>query len=203
MIIDMHNHTTRYSSCSMISPDILVETYLETKVDGICITEHNRLWNKTEQFQLKNAYKNQIQIFFGSEVNTDIGHVIVIGSDIEIYEECVPFDELEKMVDRKKTAFVWAHPFRWYYNDHFNVTQPFINRFDAVEYYNGNLSHSAKEMTEKTLAQFKTRLTGGSDTHTIEMAAKYATQFEKKITSQKDLVTQLKHGNYQPIIVKS
>ena len=48
MFIDIHLHTYRYSPCSWMSPEELIFRAEEVGLDGIVITEHNKVWRKDE-----------------------------------------------------------------------------------------------------------------------------------------------------------
>ena len=174
MIIDLHTHTTKYSMCSIISPDDLASAYIKKGVDAICITEHNRLWNEKEQSELVKKYQSKIKIFFGMEVDTEIGHILVFGGKFTKNDGTISIKKLLKEIDRKSTALIWAHPFRWekIFPTKTLLNKEFLSNFDAVELYNGNLSPQIQENTKEKLADFDIKLTGASDTHSEKMACK-------------------------------
>ena len=195
----MHNHTSLYSTCSIISPDLLIKTYIKNKIDGICITEHNNLWKVKEQERLIENYKNKIKIFFGVELNTDIGHVLMFGSGIEYFGDYIRFDIIEKKIDKNKTALIWAHPFRWPVDPKLKINKKFIKKFDAIELYNGNLSNNVIIKTRNFFNPMNVKFTGGSDTHSYDMSVNYATEFKEQINTLDELVKNLKEGNYKPV----
>ncbi len=203
MIIDMHNHTNRYSQCSVISPDNLIEVYINAKIDGICITEHDYLWEKSEQVELVKKYGDRIKIFFGVEVNTEIGHVLIFGSDVHYYGDRTSFKNLEKIVRRENAAMIWAHPFRWVPFSEFFITKEWLDKFDAIELYNGNLSEKQIKETNKILEVYNLLFTGGSDTHSFEMMLKYGTKFKNNFVTLEEMVDNLKKGNYKPLILNN
>ena len=82
MIVDLHNHTTEYSYCSDLYPDKLIRLYINAGIDAICITEHDHLWWEEKRAVMEERYKGRIKIFFGTEVTTDIGHVLLFGSNV-------------------------------------------------------------------------------------------------------------------------
>ena len=57
MRIDLHNHTTVHSPCSTMSPDRMMEAAKETGLDGICITEHNKIWTPEEAAALSEKHQ--------------------------------------------------------------------------------------------------------------------------------------------------
>ena len=201
MIIDIHNHTSRYSSCSVISPDELIKIYIKNRIDGICITEHNYLWPKKEQIVFQKKYNGLIKIFFGIELSTDIGHILVFGIDINNLELIYNFKDLINNLDKEKNVLIWAHPFRWEIKKGLKINRKFINNFDAIELYNGCLNEKQIEKTKKVLKKYNARYTGGSDTHSKEMTSKYATFFDNEINNLNDLTNNIKYHNYYPVII--
>lgn len=201
MIIDLHNHTSKYSSCSTIKPDELIRLYIKSKIDGICITEHNYLWSKKEQIKLQKKYEDKIKIFFGIELSTDLGHVLAFGKNINDIELIYYFDELEKKVDRENCVFIWAHPFRWGIKINSKININLFNKFDALELYNGNLTEKEIKYTKKIINKYNINNTGASDTHSIKMALKYATYFKDNINNLTELIQSIKYGHYYAVIL--
>ena len=56
MLIDIHCHTSKYSSCSVQPPELAVETAIKRGLQGIIITEHFRLWKEGEIKELQRKY---------------------------------------------------------------------------------------------------------------------------------------------------
>lgn len=201
MIIDLHNHTSRYSQCSIIDPDELIKFYIKAKIDGICITEHNYLWPKKEQTNIQKKYAGKIKIFYGIELSTDMGHILVFGRDINDIQSVYYFEELEKKIDRENCVLIWAHPFRWGIQMNSKININLFNKFDALELYNGNLTEKEINYTKKIINKYNINNTGGSDTHSFKMALKYATYFKDNITKPVELIKNIKYGQYKAVIL--
>jgi hypothetical protein len=184
----------------MISLEEILEVYIQNKIDGICITEHNYLWNKDLQKKLMKQYKGKIKIFFGVEIDTDIGHVLAFGLNDFYLTEYIVFNSLLEKIDRKKTALIWAHPFRWRQNPYVNVEEN-IGHFDAIELYNGNLTSDLILKTKNYFSEFNVKFTGGSDTHSRQMCLKYATKFENDFETLDELIYNIKNSKYKPVIL--
>ena len=71
MRIDLHIHTAPLSACSYIDPQELIQEARRLKLDGICLTEHQVVWDPAEVDRL--AEKAGIRIFRGNEFTTDSG----------------------------------------------------------------------------------------------------------------------------------
>lgn len=206
MLIDMHNHTKQYSSCSHISLNDLIKQYIKSGIDGICITDHNYLWNDKEKNGLKKRYEDKIKIFFGMEIDVDIGHVLVFSyKDQEIYENLkyIPIDLLYNKINLETTALIWAHPLRWRDKNDNVFNESVIKKFDAIELLNGNCDEDTMKNTKELFDKYNCKFVGGSDTHSIEMAVKYGTEFDDSINNQKDLVYSIKYGKFKPIKLKN
>lgn len=209
MIIDLHNHTSQLSACSIIEIDTLIKIYINAKIDGICITEHNKILPQLEQKKIKEKYKDKIKIFFGIEINTDLGHILTFSSDFRQFErlnlesEILYFSNIVEKVDKNKVSFIWAHPLRWtkFYNKDKYLTEDIIKNFDAIELFNGNLPIEVIKLTKEKFDRFNVKYTGGSDTHSINMALKYATKFNLFINDEKELIMALKNNKYYPVII--
>ena len=48
MRIDLHIHTAPLSACSYIDPRELIQEARRLKLDGICLTEHQVVWDRAE-----------------------------------------------------------------------------------------------------------------------------------------------------------
>ena len=104
-------------------------------------------------------------------------------------------------IDRDNCALIWAHPFRWEIKKGLIINKNLLNNFDAIELYNSCLSEKQIKKTDKILKKFNVNYTGGSDTHSVEIAAKYATFFSNNINNLKELVNNLKYHKYYPVVL--
>ena len=77
MLIDLHNHTWPRSHDSVLDPEDLITRAKELGLDGICLTEHDAVWNPTEAQAL--AEKHDFLVIPGVEISTDDGHILAYG----------------------------------------------------------------------------------------------------------------------------
>ena len=77
MRIDLHIHTAPLSACSYIDPRELIQEARRLKLDGICLTEHQVVWDRAEVDRL--AEEAGIRIFRGNEFTTNQGDILVFG----------------------------------------------------------------------------------------------------------------------------
>jgi len=205
MFIDLHTHTTRHSSCSILNPERLVDKAVEIGLNGIVITEHNHLWSDEEIAQLQSRVpREKLLILRGQELDTQAGHVLVYGCS-----RCLPPDmllaELRKKVDEMSGAMVIAHPFRWGNLDNmsFDVQAHLLRKFDAVEVFNGNCTFDEVHRAQDVAKRLGLNIVGGSDAHSLDMLGRYSTRFYERIGNEQDLARAIIRGKCAPASLES
>ena len=53
MLIDLHNHTWPRSHDSVLDPEDLVQRAKAAGLDGICLTEHDKIWDHATVKQME------------------------------------------------------------------------------------------------------------------------------------------------------
>ncbi len=77
MLIDLHCHTQPLSACSSLTVEELIEAARRQGLDGVCLTEHDRLRPADETDRL--AATHGLVVLRGMEVTTELGHALVYG----------------------------------------------------------------------------------------------------------------------------
>ncbi|MHB1127518.1 MAG: CehA/McbA family metallohydrolase [Bacillota bacterium] len=205
-IIDLHTHTSYGSRCSFLPPAKLVETAKAKHLDGICVTEHDWVWDSESVEKLKDG--SGLVILRGMEVNTEVGHILVFG--VPSY---VPglnsVEQLRREVDNYGGFMIWAHPFRDFaynlmkrtYLEDFSKAErsPALPYVDGMEVYNGAASGQENNMALELCDKLGLKATGGSDAHAVRELGMCATRFEKTITTEAELIAELKNGRYEAV----
>lgn len=200
MIIDLHNHTNRYSSCSVLTPEKLAYLTVKRGLDAVAITEHNYCWEKGEIENLKEK-SGLKSIFRGQEVDTDIGHVLVYG----FYESVSYLINYLKLIDRVHNAggvAVFAHPFRWgqFKTSPDKEIEKIFKSFDAVEIYNSNLNIQEIIRGEEFIKKNKKiPFISGSDSHAPNMVGRFPVCFADNIETEEELVRAIKRHRWNII----
>lgn len=194
MIIDLHNHTSPKSMCSYLDPRDLIRRAKELGLDGICLTEHDRIWPAEEAARL--AEENDFLVLRGVEVTTDVGHVLVFG-----LEEMAPgifyVKRLREVVNEAGGVMILAHPTR---HGPMRITpEAFASLFEALEALNGGDVYFGTASTQNNISQFGLKGTGGSDAHALREIGRCATEFDCEIKNEKDLITALKGNGYHAL----
>ena len=202
MKIDLHIHTAPLSACSYIDPRELIQEARRLRLDGICLTEHQVVWNFAEVDEL--AKDAGIRIFRGNEFTTNQGDILVFGFYEDI-KELLLIQDLREKVTAAGGYMIAAHPYRGFKTFGIGQLQMTVEQaskrkvlefVDAVEIGNGKLSPEENEMARKVAEKLGLPGTGGSDAHRIDEIATWITVFENDIKDENELVHELHAGRF-------
>jgi predicted metal-dependent phosphoesterase TrpH len=203
MKIDLHIHTAPLSACSYIDPQELIQEARRLKLDGICLTEHQVVWDRAEVERL--AEEAGIRIFRGNEFTTNQGDILVFGFYEDI-KELLMIQDLRDKVTATGGYMIAAHPFRGFKTFGIGQLQMTVDQackrkvlefVDAVEIGNGKLSPEENEMARKVAEKLGLPGTGGSDAHRVDEIATWVTVFEKNIEDENELLQELHAGRFR------
>jgi len=205
MRIDIHTHTSPRSPCSNIDPLELVREASRRRLDGICLTEHQVLWQPQEVESL--AQGAQIKIFRGNEFTTNQGDVLVFGYEEDV-KELLTIEELSAEVKKAGGFMIAAHPFRGFKT--FGIgqlkmtveqacTRKVFDFVDAIEIGNGKLSEEENGMAAQVASRLGLPGTAGSDAHRVDEVGKWTTDFEREIENEQQLVAELRSGRFTAV----
>jgi len=209
MTIDLHVHTYPASSCSSASVDALIEEAKRVGLDGICLTDHNHIWDPAQVEELRQ--KHEFLISRGNEITTNQGDVLVFGLEKDI-QGIVDLKELRREVEEADGFMIVAHPFRGFLVvgvDQAGLTpekameRPLFDYVDAVEVLNGKVTESENDFASRVTDGLGLLGTGGSDAHEVAEVGMYATEFYADIKNEQDLITALKDGAFSPVVFQA
>ncbi len=203
--IDLHVHTYENSMCSSAPVNNIISEAKAIGLDGICITDHNHVWEPDKIEELRN--KHNFLILRGNEIKTDLGDMLVFGMYKDI-KGVIKLSDLKKEVEREKGFLIAAHPFRGSLT--FEVKQPgltiekaskneIFKYVDGVEILNGKVSKKENNLTRDVAIKLNLPGTGGSDVHEVNETGKFVTKFNVTINNETDLVNALKSRDYKPL----
>jgi len=205
MRIDLHIHTSPLSACSYIDPQELIQEARRLQLDGICLTEHQVVWDPDEVDKL--AAEAGIRIFRGNEFTTNQGDILVFGFYEDI-KELLIIQELRDKVTAAGGYMIVAHPFRGFKTFGIGQLQLTVEQackrkvlefVDAVEIGNGKLSPEENDMARKVAEKLGLPGTGGSDAHRVDEIGTWVTVFEKEIESELELVQELHAERFKAV----
>lgn len=157
--IDLHVHTS-YSDGDII--DRIIYMALKKRLDGIAITDHYTL----KGFLNARKYSRKLLILPGMEVKTRIGHILLLGLDINIRKIPLRFEDLIDFSRDNNIITILAHPFT-----HIDKIRRHLNEIrglNAIETYNSlyPLFPIAVKISQNLSKYLNLPSTGGSDAHT-------------------------------------
>ena len=202
MRIDLHVHTYPRSQCSEIDPVALVQEAKKIGLDGICITEHQVLWDKNELRELGDSYG--IKLFSGNEITTAQGDILVFGVDTDI-QGIITAQKLQKEVQACGGFSIAAHPFRGFKTfgiGRLNMSldkaarKKILQYVDAIEVKNGRVSDNENTMARNVSEKLGKIGTVGSDAHTLEQLGTHVMIFNYPLKDETDLVNALRNGDF-------
>ena len=206
-VIDMHLHTTKGASDSMLDPDELIAEAMRVGLSGVNITEHDRMW---ESWDLSPFRKKHDGIFVsnGMEVSTDMGHILAIG--LKGYQSGIRrLEKLREIADEQGAFLVVAHPFRHFFDpvhfkregkEPFNLTPeqasklPVFQLVHGIEVLNGCNTPRENYFALQVAKIMGKPGTGGSDAHSTQGIGYFAAVFDENLESQEHMVEQLMVG---------
>ena len=207
--IDLHVHTSPASSCSSASVDALIEEAKRVGLNGICLTDHNHVWDASQVEELRQ--KHGFLVLRGNEITTNQGDVLVFGLEKDI-QGIVDLKDLRREVEEADGFMIVAHPFRGFLVvgvDQAGLTpekameRPLFDYVDAVEVLNGKVTKSENDFASCVTVGLGLPGTGGSDAHEVAEVGMYATEFYAEIKNEQDLIAALKDGACSPVVFQA
>ena len=202
LLLDIHLHTRRHSSCSAIDESQLINRAVEVGLDGLVITEHHYQWTRHEMDELVAASGHPgFLLLAGFEYSSACGDILIYGLEPEQVAAFEPGRPPELMLARAQemgAVCVAAHPTR--------AAIPFDERivdmpFEALEVKSVNLEPHEQRLAQKLAENLGRPVTTASDAHRLADVGAYATEFLTPIQSMEDLRNSLRHGTFRPYTV--
>ncbi|MYA61092.1 MAG: PHP domain-containing protein [Dehalococcoidia bacterium] len=208
MFIDLHTH-----SVSSDDSRANVEQYVKWigvlrkkgyTIDGFVLTEHRKFDFDKDYSAL--AEENGILIMKGSELDTNMGHILVYGVN-EALADAIDFSdvtmdaiELVRAAEEFGAIAVPAHPGRFGIGlCEFADNGADFSRIKAAERLNGSNRPGEQERAEEFIDLLGVHSTGGSDAHLVSAIGKCMTNFDGQVFNESDLVRELHSGTFGPV----
>jgi hypothetical protein len=212
VLIDLHCHTFPLSDDSFLSPDQLVETAKAVGLDGICLTEHEVLWEPQKVRAL--AERHNFLVIPGIEVNSEDDHILVFGLSGYIHG-MQRVGQLAQLVAEAGGAMVAPHPYRrltsllrmddefWTMALERAAANPAFQHVCALEAINGRASQDENLFSWQLCARLGLPAVAGSDAHEPSDIGTCATRFQRPIVDVEDLVRELKAGRFHAVNLRA
>jgi len=206
--VDLHLHTTRGSADSNLAPLDLIERAHAIGLGGICITEHDNMWDVREI--ASQALERGVICLRGMEVTTELGHVGVFGLGEYVSGIC-KLAGLRKVADRAGGLMIANHPFRYKLDPRFSFLNTdhepidfahperaakleIIQLCDAIEVLNGACSDEENLFALKVARALGKAEVAGSDSHSANSVGVVTTLFPTSVRSETELLEAIKAG---------
>jgi hypothetical protein len=183
-VFEMHAHSSDRSLDSGVRATVIAEQAGWRGLDGVCLTEHNALWDAAALAEL--SERAEVLVLPGMELGTDAGHVLVYGLD-RYRPELLMLERLRRIVEAEGAAMVLAHPMRTFHGvrpgwDEFECW------FEGIEAINGDHSDSEHSYLVRQAASHGLGAIGGSDAHSREAVGRVGTAFPGPVADLEALV---------------
>ena len=218
---ELHCHSGVVSACGRLSPERIVERYLEHGYTTVVITDHfsratfemgnydgEEDWDKKVDFflssykMLQRAAAGRLHILLGMEVRINKHHAtdyLVYGVNEDFLRAnsgllSYHLRDFSKAVRGAGMLLVQAHPFR----DNIVVTPP--RYLDGVEVYNGHERQTSvfrNEMATLWAKHYDLIPTSGSDLHEECMTITGGIETDEPITTNEQLLAVLRSRDYR------
>ena len=208
-MLDAHLHTVRGAADSALQPSDLLAEARRIGLNGINISEHDRVWETEDWQQLQRDCEPDIFLSRGMEVSTDLGHVIVFGID-QYYAGVRSAERLREVADEIGAFISVAHPFRHFFDpvtfrrrgeEPFNMTPEeaaermrVFQVVHGIEVGNGGNTHRENQFALRVAQVLDKPVTGGSDAHSTSGIGVYTTVFPARLESREQQLQLLHDG---------
>lgn len=184
-----------HSACSALTPEALVRAARARGLDGVCITEHDALWSRSDVERL--GAEMGFLVLRGMEVTTEVGHVLVFGAGTHD-PAMAQLAELHRMVRGEGGLMYLAHPGRRY-----GTLPPddLGSIFDSVEAQNGTEGLLENGNATRVAERLALPGIGGSDAHSAREVGVCATEFEDDVADEDGFLRALRSGRYRAVRV--
>jgi predicted metal-dependent phosphoesterase TrpH len=202
MLIDLHTPTFQISSCSSLTLEELILQSRVAGLDGICLTEHDKMWSAAEVAHAAATYA--FCVLRAMEVSTTQGHVLVYGLPAPM-PGLWSLRRLREVANAYGAVLIKSHPLR---DGNFRAQSDgtlhdgmgeLLAPFDAFEIYSGGESDAANALSASIAQTYGLKGTGGGDVHALSEVGRFATRFECTIRSEADLTAELRAGRFMAV----
>lgn len=196
MLVDLHVHTTRYSSgCSVLTPREMIRTARRIGLQGVVLSEHQQAWTQAELDELRGQ---GVRLFAGQEVHMGDLHVLVLGL-AGPPPPAADGPALARAVQALGGAAILAHPFRWgdWHRRPLEELARIWRAFDAIEAWSGNMLPRECQAAQAAAEALGLPFSGGSDAHAARELGRYHTSFLDEPADEAALVAGLRAGRFQ------
>jgi len=190
--VDLHTHTSRYSACSLMRPEELVEEAGRAGLDAIVLAEHNRAWEADELARLS---KMGLLVLGGIEITCREGDCLVLAPDPGDLRRGLSLEEVVEEAHRRGGLAYVVHPFRTTLD---RSRRYLANPVDGLEQEScNNFGRLERESASAVAAAAGLALIAASDAHALDMVGCFYVELAQGVSDVAGLVRELGRGAYR------
>jgi len=208
MELDLHIHTHRYSGCSNIPPEKLLQQARAAGLDGIAITEHGIRWSDRDIAELKDkAGMTDFTVIAGQEI-------ACYGADGRFEGEFLVFGYPQSLGSSKSArlatdivhaaggVMIAAHPFKrmkngsGFYGSGLTTLEIAV---DGLEVEHPDYDGEGRSMARILMKSMGVAGIGASDAHELRHVGRCRTVFERNITTCEMLCEEIRRCRLQAV----
>lgn len=190
--VDLHLHS-HYSPDSAVPVRDILKTAARRGIQGVAITDHNRLQGSEEALAL--APELGLLTLRGMELSTQEGHVLAYG----LQEAVPPWLSTEEAVERIReqgALAVAAHPYRFWSGLGEEVVR--ATPFQGLETLNSRTVRRHNRRAERLARDLRLPVTAGSDAHRLADVGRGILLLAEGIEGEEDFLLALRRGEGRP-----
>lgn len=203
MLIDLQVHSNLGSPDSLLSPEEIVGECIESRIDGVALTEHNSCFHSPEIFN-----DAGLVLIPAREVALAGHHILVLSTDEQMLQSMDgSLTEQAEMFLRDDVACIWAHPGAvagaGTYPTFRIDPSPVREVVSAIEILNGRHLHFSTEVEVALRLSLETMLPGtaGSDAHRPGDVGRCVTIVDSdRADGAAGVITAIRKGNVEPAL---
>ena len=185
MKADLHIHSTFSDGIS--SPQEIVKSAIEKKIDCICITDHQEVKGGIEAMRF--GFDKDILVIPGIEITTKSGDMLGINVK-KIIPNGLSAQETVKEIRRQGGIASIPHFFAWPLKNFRGKKEEFLN-VDAIEVFNASLFNFLNKKALNLSKKHNLAFTAGSDAHRADFVGRGFLETSRDIFSEKDLIKEI------------
>ena len=194
MRVDLHVHCRERSGCGRSSAEEQIIAAVNSGLDAIVFTDHNRLV-PDRRLQMFNEKYAPFRIFGGIEVSVEEEHVLVFGVNEPCLEsEAWQYPDLRRFVHERGGFTALAHPFR--YRDTIEID---LETFptDAIEGTSNNTPEEVEGRIRAIASDLGIPVLCNSDSHICDTIGRHYNIVHRVPADEMELIRLLKSGEFQ------
>lgn len=193
MKVEIHAHTSRYSSCSRIMPNELVAMAEAAGYDAVFLTDHGKVWSPRAVAELR-EWSDRVRILPGVEIALGAGvDLLVLGAQDPVYERLTSPSEVFAQACAEGCLTVVAHPFRW-----IEELPAYCRLADAIEVCSCNHPRpSQAEMARQFARRHGLAPVYGSDAHGLNFMNRFWIETEEPFETHQEFRRVILSGRYE------